>query len=277
MRVTVGPVKAETKVVKKDYNPIFNHPVPPVQLDTYDQGFKFEVFDWDQTGSNDKIGKLQLTVIDLIRLGGPALIQSNTCVMEQVLVFKSPSSIKLRFEITWPVALQAIPPFSRMDFLKKVESNRVFAVLQAWKISPMFSVDLMSLAAYEIVLVLDDSGSMCTSTGKTTRWGELKDVARIAIEIGAALDDNGVDILFLNREGRSNVKSWDEADKLFKASPSGGTPLGEALGKAFSKLSQKPLLVLVATDGVPNNMDVSGIFVLFCFDFLTFLMENSSL
>jgi hypothetical protein len=34
-----------------------------------------------------------------------------------------------------------------------------------------------------------------------------------------------------------------------------GTPLGEALERAFKKLGPKPLLVLVATDGVPNSMD----------------------
>jgi hypothetical protein len=37
-----------------------------------------------------------------------------------------------------------------------------------------------------------------------------------------------------------------------------GTPLGEALQKAFSKktANSKPLLVLAATDGVPNSMDL---------------------
>ncbi len=35
-----------------------------------------------------------------------------------------------------------------------------------------------------------------------------------------------------------------------------GTPLGEALKRAFAKLGPKPLLVLAATDGVPNSMDL---------------------
>lgn len=88
-------------------------------------------------------------------------------------------------------------------------------------------MDLMSLSAYEIVLVLDDSGSMAsaTSLGKT-RWKELQEVARIAIEIGCALDENGVDIIFLNREGRSNVRTWAEAETLFKHGPNGGLPIG---------------------------------------------------
>ncbi len=35
-----------------------------------------------------------------------------------------------------------------------------------------------------------------------------------------------------------------------------GTPLGEACQKAFSLLGTKPLLVLVATDGVPNSLEL---------------------
>ncbi len=105
-------------------------------------------------------------------------------------------------------------------------------------------------------------------------------VASIAVEIGAALDGDGVEIMFLNRQGRSNVRSVEEVKDLFKTPPSGNTPLGEACRRAFAKLSPvKPLLVLMATglvsrrfihifmcfaknfvfasvtDGVPNNLD----------------------
>jgi hypothetical protein len=129
----------------------------------------------------------------------------------------------------------------------------------------------MSLSTYEVVLVLDDSGSMTSAASLTkSRWKELQEVARIAIEIGCALDSNGVDIIFLNRQGASNVRTWAEAEHLFKHGPSGSrsifffffyfshltaTPLAEALERAFQKLGPKPLLVLAATDGVPNSMD----------------------
>ena len=35
-----------------------------------------------------------------------------------------------------------------------------------------------------------------------------------------------------------------------------GTPLGETLQKAFANVGPKPVLVLAATDGVPNNMQL---------------------
>jgi hypothetical protein len=50
-------------------------------------------------------------------------------------------------------------------------------------------------------------------------------------------------------KGRSNVRSFGEVADLFKHGPSGTTPLAESCRKAFSKLSNKPLLVLMATDG----------------------------
>jgi hypothetical protein len=100
---------------------------------------------------------------------------------------------------------------------------RVCVILTALKVSPTFYTDLMSLSAYEIVLVLDDSGSMATATSKgMTRWKELQEVARIAIEIGCALDANGVDITFLNRAGAENVRTWAEAEHLFRSPPHGG-------------------------------------------------------
>lgn len=78
------------------------------------------------------------------------------------------------------------------------------------------------MCAYDIVLVMDDSGSMSSATEKgKTRWSELQEVARIAVEIGCALDESGVDVLFLNREGARGVRSWKEADALFKSYPSG--------------------------------------------------------
>lgn len=71
--------------------------------------------------------------------------------------------------------------------------------------------DLLSLTNYDFCLVLDDSGSMQTAVeGNKTRWSELLEVAQIAVEIGSALDDNGVDVMFLNREGRSNVRGLAE-------------------------------------------------------------------
>lgn len=97
----------------------------------------------------------------------------------------------------------------------KVEGNGLVQFVAANdnknQINPLFMTDLISLTNYDFCLVLDDSGSMQSRVeGNKTRWQELLEVASIAVEIGAALDDNGVDVLFLNREGRSNVRTLSE-------------------------------------------------------------------
>ena len=141
-----------------------------------------------------------------------------------------------------------------------------------------------------------------------TRWEELKEVTRIVVEIATLLDDDGlpfsclpcfvlaqlfsssffhlagIDVHFLNRGSEKGVKKWKDVEKHFKSEPNGLTPLTEATKKAFSKQKgDRPLLVMIATDGVPNNLkawtDVSFFvfsfssvvsFLLPCFLFIIF-------
>lgn len=72
-------------------------------------------------------------------------------------------------------------------------------------------------------------------------------MAHIAIEIGATLDSDGMELIFLNRSGASGVDKWEKAEKLFKIPPAGSTPLAQATQKAFARAKDKPLLVLIAT------------------------------
>merc|ERR1712000_441794 len=88
-----------------------------------------------------------------------------------------------------------------------------------------------------------------------TRWEELKEVTRIVVEIATLLDDDGIDVHFLNRGSEKGVKKWKDVEKHFKSEPNGLTPLTEATKKAFSKQKgDRPLLVMIATDGAPNNL-----------------------
>jgi hypothetical protein len=47
-----------------------------------------------------------------------------------------------------------------------------------------------------------------------TRWDELKQSVRIALEILAALHENGVSVRFLNREGIANARSWEDGNAI---------------------------------------------------------------
>eukprot|EP01130_Rhizamoeba_saxonica_P010836 TRINITY_DN4469_c0_g1_i1.p1 TRINITY_DN4469_c0_g1~~TRINITY_DN4469_c0_g1_i1.p1 ORF type:complete len:587 (+),score=145.49 TRINITY_DN4469_c0_g1_i1:11-1771(+) len=138
-----------------------------------------------------------------------------------------------------------------------IPEHPLYKVFEMYNIGTLYRNELLSICRFDIVLVLDDSGSMNCSAGEgKTRWDELREVSKICIEIGSALDDDGIDIIFLNRQGMENVTSYEQAAPLFSSRASGGTPLSGALSKAYERKSpEKPLIVIIATDGVPNNLD----------------------
>lgn len=117
---------------------------------------------------------------------------------------------------------------------------------------------LKQLVNYEIVIVADDSGSMATSLKEhrdVTRWDELKDTIYALIDLATCVDTNGTDLYFLNRGVCKNVTDVDAVNHAFKHGPKGSTPLGAVFKKVISEKysNEKKLLILIATDGVPNE------------------------
>ena len=76
------------------------------------------------------------------------------------------------------------------------------ALAQRYEISDFFATKLKQLEGWEIVLILDDSGSMNTPLKQAnagaspfaksiTRWDELKSSVGIIVDIGAVMDKDG--------------------------------------------------------------------------------------
>jgi hypothetical protein len=168
-----------------------------------------------------------------------------------VQVNSSGAELSIRFNIVWPPSVRGI-----QDKLSVVSPRRTLIdILHEHHCHDVFMEDLQTLKDFDIVMICDDSGSMAYLAGPgKTRWEELKEVVKTVVEIACCLDDDGIELIFLNRPGMKNVSSAKQVKSLFKAGPSGGTPLTEAVNKAFAALADKPLLVLLATDGVPNNL-----------------------
>jgi hypothetical protein len=124
-------------------------------------------------------------------------------------------------------------------------------------ISPYYHNDLRTLDRFDIVIVADDSGSMSTLVGQgKTRWDELKEVLSVVIELGVLLDEDGIDILFLNRGTRRKVKSPQEIMDLLRQPPQYRTPLSSRTREAMRLANpSKPMLLLIATDGEPYTVD----------------------
>ncbi|KAJ9458807.1 hypothetical protein DIPPA_24395 [Diplonema papillatum] len=148
---------------------------------------------------------------------------------------------------------------------RKAMLGKLDGVLRKHNVTIAEAQDLMLLLEYDVVVICDDSGSMQASalpanmratSPPLTRWDELKSTVGQIIDIATCLDDNGIDLHFLNRESVLGVGSTSDARFLqaFNRPPSGGTPLCTRMQKIVAETSgPKPVLLIVATDGVPNE------------------------
>jgi hypothetical protein len=144
------------------------------------------------------------------------------------------------------------------DLENRCKGNQINNLLEKYEIDQIFSEKLSILEDFEIVLLLDDSGSMNTPLSNSqyaTRWEELKSVVKIIFEISMIFDEDGIDIHFLNRQGISNVKTIDSIQNILEITPAGRTPLTKKCNMILQQYanSAKPVLLLIATDGLPTN------------------------
>jgi len=133
-------------------------------------------------------------------------------------------------------------------------------LLDMYEITLAQTEDLMVLARYDIVFLVDDSSSMntveVTAGVRQSRWKELRDTVSALIEFAAYFDDDGTDIYFLNREGVEGVSdpSDERLMSAFASQPRGRTPLVRRFEEVVrGHKSDKPLLVMMATDGEPDT------------------------
>ena len=149
-----------------------------------------------------------------------------------------------------------IEPTAPPEYINK--SQKIQNLINKYEIDNLFSEKLDILSNYEIVLLIDDSGSMNTPLENSyhpTRWDELKEVVKIVIEIATIFDEDGIDINFLNRNNYQNIKDINYVNLILEEKPYGLTPLNNNLIEIFEKYknSTKPVLVVIATDGIPTN------------------------
>lgn len=163
-------------------------------------------------------------------------------------------STPTQFTSTQPLQNNDDKLFKFRDFIMKYE------------ISNDFAIKLRQLEGFDVVIICDDSSSMNTvvTTPNTknfmnlpTRWDEMKTIIKIIMEATMLLDDDGIDIYFLNRECQKNVTNLSVIDNLFNIKPNGYTPIVETFKKVLEDkhnvLSEKKLLIILATDGEPTD------------------------
>jgi len=144
--------------------------------------------------------------------------------------------------------------------------NKFNSIIMKHEINQENAIKLRQLEGFEIVIICDDSSSMNTLVSNPsikdhqnmiTRWQELKNAVKIIIELAGTLDRTGVDVYFLNREKITDIKDYNAIELSFMTEPSGYTPIVEVFNQvlidAQPKLSEKKLLIILATDGEPTT------------------------
>lgn len=162
--------------------------------------------------------------------------------------------------MSYPPEASAPPPKYQIGGgSEQSKGEKVDKILNKYEINPYFSERLARLDDFDIVCILDDSGSMKNPlndhTGHATRWDELKDVINTVMDFALAFDDDGVDIFFLNRNPLFNVKDHETLNEVMKVPPYGRTPLTKVTKDVFRRYANNPkeVLVIIATDGVPTT------------------------
>mmetsp|Transcript_21968 Transcript_21968/g.63067 ORF Transcript_21968/g.63067 Transcript_21968/m.63067 type:complete len:289 (-) Transcript_21968:109-975(-) len=175
--------------------------------------------------------------------------------------FAAPAGMAGRVEGNPNMALPVAAPVDRQGMMQKLK-----AVLARFEITIAEANELSVLEDYEMVIIADDSGSMQMSSlppqmrqlGQPgpTRWEELKHTVSEIVEIATCFDTSGVDVFFLNRQPVMGVNSATDPRFLmaFAPPPQGTTPLTETLQRVAARMAgEKPILLFILTDGVPNG------------------------
>lgn len=162
--------------------------------------------------------------------------------------------------------LQAFyPPDSiSLNNIASRAAQQVGTFAQQWRINTEVAPAIVQLALYQVILYIDDSGSMAFEEDGE-RIDDLKLImSRIAFAT-SLFDGYGIQARFMHSTTEGNaIKSHQEVDQLIKNTKfSGLTPTGRELEKkilkplvvrpANSRTLQKPVLVIIITDGCPTG------------------------
>lgn len=151
---------------------------------------------------------------------------------------------------------------------------QVDRLCQTWHINKEIGNDIVKLALYDIVIYVDDSGSM-----QFEEKGErIKDLQLILERVAFAatlFDDDGIEIRFMNQNPPEHVISGIRSDQQIQQlitghKFSGLTPMGTelrkkvidgiVLNKLRSNQLRKPVLVIAITDGQPAGEPTDAVF-----------------
>lgn len=184
------------------------------------------------------------------------------------------------------------PPNSPIiDQIAQRAPGQIVQVMQRWRVAKEVANDIVKLALYDIVLYIDDSGSMQFEENGS-RIKDLKVILERVAFAATLFDTDGISVRFMNTDlssvrdnnGRplqDGVATEAQIDQIMRGVQFKGlTPMGTSLRKKvideilLSKASagqlRKPILVITVTDGQPAGEPQNAIFdtIRYAFDTL---------
>jgi hypothetical protein len=152
------------------------------------------------------------------------------------------------------------PNSSRVDQIVRRAGQQVQILIDRWRIPREIGYDIVKLALYDVVLYLDDSGSMAF---ESERIDDLKAMVNQIAFAASLFDEDGIQVRFLNSviQG-NNIKGEQQVQQMIsQVKFSGLTPLARemqnkilgplVLQPARAGQLQKPVLVITITSGEP--------------------------
>ena len=159
------------------------------------------------------------------------------------------------------------PPNSPvLDQIAQKASGQIDTICQHWRINREIAQDVVKLALFDVILYIDDSGSMAFEENGE-RIDDLKVILSRVAFATSLFDDDGVQVRFMNSPLKGdNIRSEQQVSQLISQIRFNGlTPMGEmlkekileplVLSAARSGQLRKPVLVITVTDGQPAGRE----------------------
>ena len=158
----------------------------------------------------------------------------------------------------------------KLDQIANKATQQVAILAAQWRISTEIASDIVKLALYDVILYIDDSGSMAFEENGE-RIDDLKLILGRVAFATSLFDDDGIQVRFMNSVDQGNgLRSEQQVNEMVARTKfSGLTPMGRemqnkilgplVLGPARSGQLQKPVLVITITDGQPTGESPSDV------------------
>ncbi|KAK6350180.1 hypothetical protein TWF696_006420 [Orbilia brochopaga] len=156
--------------------------------------------------------------------------------------------------------IQNFYPPQKLDAISRTITDQIQKLEMGWRVPREVAMDFVKLALFDIVIYIDDSGSMAFEEGGE-RIKDLKLILQKVAFAATLFDQDGISLRFMNNDfSQNNIRTEGQINQIVdQVQFRGLTPMGTSLRAkvldplviqpARSNQLQKPVLVITITDG----------------------------